>query len=206
MYHIISKHCVITSTTTGFVLLPLRKNLTRYLFNKYDFNNVIYLPLPKNSEDDPFSFYILERVNKDKRYWKMDCRLEVMSNNIITHVLPYLISMFRKLYHDVFGDNEFRQDYNKKTQLTECDCEQLLQNIILMGQPKEFCNIVRNLVKDKATYYPTEKDKFNLYGDDSLQRKRFQEREEIELVEIIKQLFDGITAEETVDFYRSRIV
>lgn len=189
----------------GVVLLPFRKNLTRYLFNRYGFNNIIYLPLPKNSEEDPFSFYILERVNKDKRYWKMDCRLEDIGTNIITRILPYLISMFRKLYHDVFGDNEFRPNYEKKTQLTECDCEQLLQNIILLGQPKKFCNIIRTLVYNKARYCPTENDKFNLYGDDALQRKRFQEREAIELVEIVKQLFDGITAEEAVDFYRSRV-
>ena len=117
-----------------------------------------------------------------------------------------MISMFRKLYRDVFGDNDFRKDYNSKCQLTECDCEQLLQNIITVGQPKDFYNIVRTIVKNKATYTPTENDKFNLYGDDSLQRKRFHDKEDIDLVDIIKQLFDDITSEEAVDFYRSRTI
>jgi len=186
------------------VLFSIRQNIRRYLFNRYGFHNVVYLPLPKNTEDDPYSFYVLERVNKDKRYWKMDCRLENLSTSLITDVLPYMVSMFRRLYRDVYGDNEFRSDYASKCQITECDCEQLLQNIIMMGQPKEFCIVLREIVKNKSTYKPTENDKFNLYGDDSLQRKRFQEKEEVDLVEIIKQLFDGISSEEAVDFYRSR--
>lgn len=189
----------------GTVLFPIKNNIERYLINRYGFHNIIYLPLSKNNDDDPYSFYVLERVNKEKRYWKMDCRLEDLSINLISNVLPYMVNMFRKLYRDVFGDNEFRPNFNGMCQLTECDCEQLLQNIILMGQPKEFCNMARDLIKLKATYYPTENDKFNLYGDDTLQRKRFQDKEEIDLKEIVKQLFDGISLEDAVNFYRNRI-
>jgi hypothetical protein len=190
----------------GTVLFPIKKNLERYLVNRYGFQTMVYLPLPKNTEEDTYSFYVLEKVNKPKRYWKMDCRLEDFSVNLITNVLPYMISMFRKLYRDVFGDNDFRSDFNNRCQLTECDCEQLLQNIILMGQPKEFCNMVMKLIKKNATYSHTENDKFNLYGDDALQRKRFQDKEEVDLIDILKQLFDGITSEEAVDFYRSRLI
>ena len=188
----------------GLVLFSLKKNLERYLFNRYDFWNVVYLQLPKNTKDDPYSFYILERVTKEKRYWKMDCRLEDLSSNLISSILPIMIGMFRKLYKDVFGDNDFRNDFSSKCQITECDCEQLLQNIILISKPKEFYNLVREMVVNKATYIPTENDKFNLYGDDSLQRKRFHDKEDLDLVDIIKQLFDDITSVQAVDFYRSR--
>jgi hypothetical protein len=188
----------------GLVLFSLKKNLERYLFNRYDFWNVVYLQLPKNTKDDPYSFYILERVTKEKRYWKMDCRLEDLSSNLISSILPIMVGMFRKLYKDVFGDNDFRNDFSSKCQITECDCEQLLQNIILISKPKEFYNLVREMVVNKATYIPTENDKFNLYGDDSLQRKRFHDKEDVDLVDIIKQLFDDITSVQAVDFYRSR--
>lgn len=188
----------------GLVLFSMKKNLERYLFNRYDFWNVVYLQLPKNNKDDPYSFYILERVTKEKRYWKMDCRLEDLSSNLISSILPIMIGMFRKLYKDVFGDNDFRNDFSSKCQITECDCEQLLQNIILISQPKNFYNLVREMVVSKATYIPTENDKFNLYGDDSLQRKRFHDKEDVDLVDIIKQLFDDITSVQAVDFYRSR--
>jgi hypothetical protein len=190
----------------GSVLFSLKKNIERYLFNSYGFFNVIYLPLPKNTTIDPYSFYILDRISKEKRYWKMDCRLEELSISLSENVIPYMINSFRKLYKDVFGDNDFRKDFSNKCQITECDCEQLLQNIILLGQPKELCNMMRKMVKDKATYTPTEKDKFNLYGDDSLQRKKFHDKEDVDLVYIIKELFDHITIEEAVDFYRNRII
>jgi hypothetical protein len=188
----------------GIVLFPIQQSLRRALLNRYGFPNIIYLPLQKNTEDDPFSFYILECVNKEKRCWKMECRLEDFSSTISSQILPYMVITFRKLYKDVFGDNEFRTSYTTKCQLMECDCEQLLRNILTVGHPREFCNLLRTLIKTDASYSPTKNDKFNLYGDDILQKKRFQEKDEVDMVEIIKLLFDGITSEEAVDFYRSR--
>ena len=55
-----------------------------------------------------------------------------------------------------------------------------------------------------STYKLTENDKINLHGDDALQRKRLQDREESDAVDILKQLFDDISTEEMVDFYRNR--
>lgn len=189
----------------GSVLFSLNKNIKRFLLNIYGYPNIIYLPLPKNNPGDPYSFYYLERIHKEKRYWKMDCRLEDFSTYLISTILPYMVSIFRRLYYDIFEDNEFRSNYSTNCQVTEFDCEQLLQNILYLAQPKEFCNLMRNIIKDNSSYTPTENDKFNLYGDDSLQRKRFQEKEDTDVVEIIKQLFDGISSEDAVDFYRSRI-
>ena len=113
--------------------------------------------------------------------------------------------MFRKIYYDVFDDNIFRIDYSNKTQITECDCEQLLQNIFLLSQPIKFCNKIRFLIMKNASYTPTENDKFNLYGDDTLQKKKFQHTIKTDnIVDVIKELFDSITTEDAVDFYRSR--
>ena len=72
----------------GLVLFSVKKNIERYLFNRYGFHNVIYLPMPKNTEDDPYSFYILDKISKEKRYWKMDCRLEDLSGNLSFNILP----------------------------------------------------------------------------------------------------------------------
>ena len=60
------------------------------------------------------------------------------------------------------------------------------------------------IVKEKSTLIPTENDKVNLTSDDALQRKRFQRREESDVIDIIKGLFDGISSEDAVDLYRSR--
>jgi len=188
----------------GTVLFPIKQTLERYLFNRYGFNNIIYLPLPKNIENDPYSFYTLESVKDKKRCWKMDCRLEELTTNIIANILPYMIGMFRKIYKDVFNDNEFRVDFLKRSQITECECEQLLQNIQLLSHPQEFSKILRKIVKNNSTFTPTEHDKFNICSDDSLQRKRFAEKEDVDMVDTIKQLFDGISSENAVDFNRTR--
>ena len=192
----------------GSAIFTLKENIERYLFNCYGFNNIVYIPLDKSSEQDPFSFYILESVNKDNKiFWKMDCRLEDFSNTFIDNILPYLINLFRKLYFDVFRDNEYRKDYKSKNILTECDCEQLLENIYKLANQKDFCNFLRNLIKNKATYFPTENDKCNLLGDDNMQKKRFASNKETSdnIINIIKRLFDGISSEDAVDFYRKDV-
>ena len=188
----------------GLSMFPMKQSLSRYLFNRYGFNNVGYLPLQKNTDDDPYSFYVLDSVNKEKRCWKQDCRLENLSTTLTNGLKPYMISIFRKIYRDVFGDNEFRQSYSTASQITEYDCEQLVQSIILLSQPKEFSWVLRSLVRSDGVIKPTENDKFNLTGDDALQRRRFQEKEDVDLAEAIKLLFDGISSEDAVDFVRSR--
>ena len=136
----------------------------------------------------------------------MDCRLEDLATNLSTNILPYMTNLFRKLYKYIFGDNDFRLDYAGKNQLTENDCEQLLQNIFIVSKTQQFCNLLRKEIVTKATYKPTENDKFNLYGDDALQRKKFNEKDDSDTINMVKQLFDDITVEELVDFYRSRSV
>lgn len=189
----------------GCVICTIKENIERYLFNIYNFNNVVYIPLKQSSDKDPYSFYILENINKDKRYWKIDYRLEEFSNSFITNIRPYLIDLFRKIYYDVFHDNIFRIDYKSKNSITEFDCEQLIQNIFKLSIPKDFCNFLRNIVKEKATYIPSENDKFNMWGDDIIQKKRFlNKKETTDISDIIKLLFDGITSEEAIDFYRNQ--
>jgi len=188
----------------GSVLFPLSDNIQRYLINIYETYNIIYLPLPKSQEEDPFSFYVLESVSKNRRKWKMDCRLEELSNGLISNLLPYLVSKFRNIYLNVFHDNDYRSDYSQKCQITECDCEQIIHTILVLSNPKEMCIKFREIVKKKCTYHPTENDKFNLYGDDSIQRQRLESRkDDSDPVDVIKQLFDNISSEDAVDFYRN---
>ena len=59
-------------------------------------------------------------------------------------------------------------------------------------------NIINN-----ATYIPTENDKFNLYRDDPILKKKFQTLKDDDKSDHIKLLFDNITSEQAVDMYRS---
>ena len=163
------------------------------------------MDLSKSSDDDPYSFYILDKIAKEKRFWKMDCRLEDVSMKLMNIILPHLIKMFRNIYKLIFGDNDFRKDYYQSSnQIIEYDCEQLLQNILLISCPKNCRIMTCDIIKNKSTYKPTENDKFNLYGDDVLQKRKFNMKDDYDVTDIIKRLFDSITSQEAVDFYRNK--
>ena len=135
----------------------------------------------------------------------MDCRLEEFTYSFIDNIKPYLIENFRKLYYNIFNDNEFRKDYRETNSMTEYDCEQLLQSIHLLSKPKEFNFLLRNIIKKECIYYPSLNDRFNINGDDTIQKKKFlntKEDEEI-MIETVKMLFDHITSADAVDFYRT---
>lgn len=201
-FEIISQHLF----NYGSVVCTLKQIVLRLLNNHHGYHNLVYVPIKQSSLKDPFSFYKLEKIYKDKRYWLMDCRLDDFTTNLIHTLLPFLIETFRRIYMDVFHDNDFRKDYKTKCHITAIDCEQLLQNIILLSNKLSLCSMLRELVIENFTFYPTESDRFNIYGDDSLQRKHFAEtiRDDQETVDIIKQLFDKITLQEAIDFLQER--
>lgn len=186
----------------GSVLFTIPTLLKFYLNNPYGYHNVIYLDLPKSSDNDPFSFYTLNRTFRNKRYWTMDCRMEDLCDNIFEQLVPYLVATFRAIYKSVFGDNEYRDKYSDNCQFTECDCKQIVQNIIFITDRKNLRKAVLKIVKENCTYTPTENDRFNIFADDVIQRKQMIEKDDIDIVDIIKQLFNSITAEEAVDFLR----
>jgi hypothetical protein len=179
--------------------------IERCMNNRYGFNNIIYIDRPNSSSKDPYSFYSLEKVN-DKRYWKMECRMEDFSIDFSDNVLPYCISLFRRIYKDVFSDNIYRPDYMNKSQIMEFDGEQLIQNIILMAQPMSLCRILHGIIIEKSTFTPTESDKFNLCGDDKLQQKRFISTidSDDETCQVIKRLFDGISTIDAMTIITTR--
>lgn len=186
----------------GSVIFTIKENIEMYIFNYYGFNNIIYVPIKQSTEEDPYSFYILDNINK-KRFWNMDCRLEELTINFIDNIKPYLIEIFRKLYYDVFHDNDYRENFEYTNALTENDCGQLLTNITLLINRKELNKLFRNIIKNKSTYIPTKNDCFNFYGDDFIQKKKFAKtKDDNDVVENIKLLFDNITSEESVDLYR----
>lgn len=188
----------------GLALFELRDCIERSIFNRYGFHNVIYAPKSKSS--DPYSFYTLEKISGENRCWKMECRLEDFTIDFIDHTLQFCVSLFRKIYRDVFNDNTYRSDYMGKSQVTEFDCEQLIQNIIALSRPMELCRVFQEIVVSKCTFTPTETDKFNLYGDDRLQQKRFAKTKDSpeDSERIVKMLFDGISTEDAREILSSR--
>ena len=187
----------------GSVIIPLKECIEYYIINRYGFNNIVYIPLKQSPEDDPYSFYILEDIIKEKRYWKMDCRLIDLCENIIRNLKEYLTGIFRKIYQDIFRDNDYREDYTQKTSITSVDFAQLLKNILLLSDKRELFKLLKEIIIKNATYNPTENDKFNLYRDDPILKKKMQKIKDEDKSDSVKLLFDNITSEQAVDLYRS---
>ena len=125
----------------------------------------------------------------------MECRLENFTTDFTSIILPFCVHLFRRLYKDSFEDNHYREDYVSKSPIMEFDGEQLLQNIILLSKPLEMIHLFQHIVIDKCTFTSTASDKFNFYGDDKMQCKKFAAMEDSyeDTVNVIRLLFDGIT-------------
>jgi len=193
-----------TEVTTGLinygsVLVNMKLNLQRVLFNQGGMKNIIYIANPKSTKCDPFSFYTLDSITDKKRSWNMDCRLEELTTSIRNDLLPYMINTFRELYKDVFGDNDYRVDYKMKCQLTECDCQQLLTNIFLVVSNNQLNSLLKTLVRDNSTHIKTDDDKFNIQSDDAMQKRRWSSFCDSE-DSVTNQLFDTIKLDEIKQF------
>lgn len=190
-------------------LFPLNTLFTNIIVNTSGFFNIIYIKKDDKDNSDPYSFYILDKVvpvtnnTKIYRYWNMDCRLENLSINLIRSIKPSLINLFRKIYFDVFHDNDFRSDYKTKSPIFEMDCEQLLQNIFLLINSKVLSFVLRDIIKSNSTYQPSLFDKFNITADDIIQKKRFESSKDYsdDIIDVCKSLFDEITSEQSINLY-----
>jgi len=189
----------------GLSLFELHECVEKCLINKYGFHNIIYLDRKQNNnkKGSPYSFYSLNTVKGHHRNWKMECRLEDFTLDFIDNVLPYCISLFRKIYKDVFTDNVYREDYMYKSQITEFDCEQLIQNIISLSKPNSLCKVFQQIIVNNCTLDCTETDKFNFYADDKLQQKRLESSIDTEddVSSVFKQLFDGLSKEDSLKLF-----
>lgn len=185
----------------NLVLFTIKKCIESYLFNRYGFYNLVYINMPNSSDTDPYSFYYLEKLDGDKRCWKMDCRLEDISVDMSTELLPYCIDLYRKLYRDMFRDNKYRDDCEDVYSLAGNEMEQLAENIIILHNQERCRNLLREVVKQKAELIPTDNDRVNIRTDDSAQKKRFNDyRRDYNPLDVPGLLFHDITKDDARTF------
>lgn len=192
----------------GICIFNLIDLIKRVFINDYGFNNLVYLDIEKSTREDPYSFYILEKIDPNgKRCWKMECRLDDLSYTLADQLLNYCITLFRRIYFDVFNDNQYRDDFSSKASIFSTDCEQLLINIICISRQKDFCTMFRNVIYKKNIIKPSQIDKFNFTQDDPINRRRFHENndERDRSKESIRRLFDNIDENAIDNIISSRI-
>jgi hypothetical protein len=203
---------------------PIVEIVRRELLNETGFNNFIYLgiaspqsnkggrvPQSISKENEKFSFYYLDNIDKKSRQWKIDCRLEEFTTDLIDNVLDYCCDMFRKYYAKIYGDNDYRENYWERHEFLIYDQQQLLQNILLLLNKCKLMKMLQNLISEEACYIPSENDTFNLRSDDKLQQKRLSEEGKIDcknnIIYHLHKLFDDLdntTPNDNLSAYASK--
>ena len=191
------KTCISRVLNFGVALFSLDHFLKICLVSPHKKHNVVFIDIGKEATEskEKYSFYTLESINKDKkRCWKMDCRLMSIAEAISENLRPYILSILRRSYFREYHDNIFRKDYMPCNEdLT------LAKNLYSVSNVGELSSILRRVIISDCVLKPTENDKVNIYSDDPLQKKKTSRVGDV--VDTIKELFDGINSEDAVAFY-----
>jgi hypothetical protein len=185
----------------NLVLFTVKKCIECNMINRYGHNNLVYISLPNSKESNPYSYYYLEKIENDIRYWKMDCRLEDVAEEMSTILTPFCLSLYKKIYFDMFGDNMYRSDVESIFPIGGNEMDQLAENIMILVNVESCRTLIRDIIKEKATHYPTDNDRINIRTDDTSQKKRFNDyNKEYNENDIISALFTGITTTDIEEF------
>ena len=172
----------------GVCLIPIMKLISYVVHPK---SGVIFANVKGQDPNDRHNFYLFRKEEDNKRYWELDNRLILLSEKIRTNILPFCINLFKTIYHNVYNDNDYRNDWMEKYPIFEYDCKQLLKNIFLLSKSKEFIKQFQKLIIEHHTYRPKDKDKVGCWSDCILTKKGFSELKDLENSEIVKELFDN---------------
>lgn len=187
-------------------IFDIKYMLTILLTNYYKFNNIIYLPLKKSEQSDPYSFYYLEMITEKGRNWRMDCRLEEIGIDLQSQLKNYIRNNFRKIYKNIYKDNDYRDNFESISQVFEYEGNILLNNLITICNTYKFIQIIQQIILENSTHIPTDKDRFNLYSDDMLQKRNFSKLKEQdyeqETINNFKNLFDTVNDLQIIDLYK----
>ena len=177
-------------------IFSIQELITYNLCNK----NLVYIY--NNDENDLYSFYYL----KEKNYWCQDTRLEKLTVDIRSEIIPFCINFYRTIYHNIFHDNIYRKDMGLHSPLIEYDMNQVLYNLIFISNFKNFNDYLRNEIKDNFNYKYTDSDRMNLKEDDKVQKKNFEIlQKENDIYKNINLLFDNISEKELKEFIKMKL-
>jgi len=188
----------------SLAIFPLRKVIKRCLINTHNQWNVVYIPFAK-AKQSSHSFYILSSTTPVRK-WDMDCRLEGLGLEFMSAARHYLTSLFRRIYCDIFNDNEYREGYETKFPITEQDCEQLIKNVFELTTSIETSNLLCSIVQEHSTYVYTDKDKFAFISDDGVVRRKWAtfKLTEDDMIDVVNELFDNMDRDRALAFYKSK--
>jgi hypothetical protein len=172
----------------------LSELVRNFIINPYNCPNIIYLKTPN---DDGYAFYTLLKTEKNKRHWKMDCRLENLTIDLSECVVQYCINLFRTFYKAAMDTNTYIPDYQMKCCITEYECEELFQNIIIATDFFKLNSVLKNEVKNYCSFTAEAIDKFDLKSEDKEQVENFKKYKLTDEIihETLHKMFDSLDDE-----------
>jgi hypothetical protein len=101
------------------------------------------------------TFYILKQIQGNVRMWVLDEHLTTFSEKLRNTCLDYCIKLFRIVYKEYFGNNDFKRENFYPT------LKNLLNSINFMLKPKSFRKFICSIIHANSPIIATELDTFN---------------------------------------------
>lgn len=194
-YKIFDKEKFITSFLNYTIsIFDIKDMITNIVNNSYC--NIKYIPQKTSKADDPFSFYFINKIDDDKIFWTMDNRLLETSNDLRFSCIDYCVHLFRKIYTNIFHDNEYRNHFERDKEILEFEGMHLIKNITVMSNELTFNKLFQDILVN-VDNNDNDNFKLNMKGDDSSFKTYYKEisKESNEYQEHIYKLFDNLSEE-----------
>ena len=124
----------------------------------------------------------------------MDCRLENLTIDLAEYIIEYCINLFRTCYKAAMDTNMYIPEYQTRCCITEYECEELFQNIIIASDFFKLNSVLRNEVKTCCSFTSDANDKFDLKNEDKEQIENFKKYKlnDETIQEILNRMFDSL--------------
>lgn len=138
--------------------------------------------------------------------WRLDCRTISIVDILSEDILIFCIDKFREVYHQIFHDNTYRNNYKSFCNIFMFELNQLFENMLKIYNKKRCCNMVRDIVMSKGNYVPSDDDKFHISTDDSTVKKDIEDTKKTEdedRYKLVEKMFDGIGEKDIHSFLKN---
>ena len=180
-------------THYAIALYPI-ESLLEKIFSCITFKSVVYASTNKKLEGQNITFYMFDREDEEGRnMWNIDHQLLSTSTRITTFLLQFCISLYRTIYRDFYGDNNFRE-HSQDGELF--DIKILYNNIITLSKPKEFREKLQQIIVKECTLSITSNDKFDFKTDNKMLKQESNVPDcKTQVFDSLNRLYDNLTIE-----------
>lgn len=160
-------------------LTPIPIVINSFLSRK----RVFYIFVPDFQEDlsDNWAFYYLSEIVDEKKYWKLDARMDRFMQVFMDSAEVFLMERFHIFFTGLFGDLDRKHmDTINNTKdsgikgVVKCISE-IYKNIKVISNKKKLYNELCKILLKSIEYTPNEDDVFDRKFDDILLQKEYSD-------------------------------